>query len=450
MTRIFGHYVATEIAVLLGLEAAISFVAFAGLSYLWLVPEMSQAANHASHAWQVVALATMGTAIATCVLAAVGLYRSQTALRMRDLLLNAAVGAGLAIVPLMLVVYVSVASFGLRSPNPMWISRTLFAWIACVTVTRIVMKAAVEAGFCQRRILILGDSGPDATAATAPGANMRVTRWTDFGSLPPPQRLAADNVNMVVLGHEDEPMPAPEWLMACRRLGMSIETRDEYLERRIRRLNTDRLKPGWLSTAPGYPPSPAATAARRIADVAIGASVLLAASPVMIATAIAIRMEGDGPIIYSQPRVGLDGEVFRIYKFRSMRTDAEAKGAVWATTGDSRVTKVGAFIRRTRIDELPQLANVIGGSMSVIGPRPERPEFVGMLAERIPRYMDRHVAKPGVTGWAQVNFPYGSTVEDARTKLSYDLYYVKNRSPFLDLVILLQTFRVMAFLEGSR
>ena len=173
--------------------------------------------------------------------------------------------------------------------------------------------------------------------------------------------------------------------------------------------------------------------------------------PVIAIAAIAVVLESPGPAFYRQRRVGLYNEPFDIVKLRSMRQDAEAGGkAVWAEKRDPRVTRVGRFIRTVRIDELPQCWSVLKGDMSFVGPRPERPQFVAELERELPYYAERHMVKPGITGWAQINYPYGASVEDARNKLEYDLYYAKNYSPFLDLLILLQTLRVVLWPEGAR
>jgi len=190
---------------------------------------------------------------------------------------------------------------------------------------------------------------------------------------------------------------------------------------------------------------------KRLFDIASSSVLLALASPIMLLTMLAIKLESEGPIIYRQERVGLGGKVFMCLKFRSMRTDAEKDGvAVWAKKNDSRVTRVGAFIRKTRIDELPQILSVLKGEMSIVGPRPERPSFVNQLKQQIPYYDIRHSVKPGVTGWAQVRYSYGASLEDALHKHQYDLYYVKNNSLFLDLLILFETVSVVLFREGAQ
>ena len=190
---------------------------------------------------------------------------------------------------------------------------------------------------------------------------------------------------------------------------------------------------------------------KRATDLVVSVALLVATLPLIGLTALLVRLETPGPVFYRQQRVGLYGKPFTLFKFRSMRLDAEAAGSPrWAQRQDPRITRVGAFIRPMRIDELPQLINVLRGEMSMIGPRPERPHFVEQLGRVIPFYHQRSYVKPGLTGWAQVNFPYGASVEDAREKLSYDLYYVKNRNMLLDLMILVATIRVILFREGAR
>ena len=189
---------------------------------------------------------------------------------------------------------------------------------------------------------------------------------------------------------------------------------------------------------------------KRIFD-AIGALIgLIVFSPIMLLAVLAIKLDGPGPVFYSQIRVGVRGKHFRIYKFRSMRTDAEVNGAVWAQKDDPRITRIGRFMRKTRIDEFPQLINVLRGDLSLVGPRPERPEFVDQLKEDIPYYGIRHIVKPGLTGWAQVRYAYGASVADALEKLQYDFYYIKNRSIFLDIEIILRTIGVVVMRKGAQ
>jgi exopolysaccharide biosynthesis polyprenyl glycosylphosphotransferase len=190
---------------------------------------------------------------------------------------------------------------------------------------------------------------------------------------------------------------------------------------------------------------------KRLTDLLIACSLIALTLPLMLIVALAIKCDSPGPVFYRQERVGLSGRRFALLKFRSMRQDAEADGRpVWAAALDDRITRVGGFMRGTRIDELPQLFNVLRGDMSLVGPRPERPYFVDQLGKIIPAYDDRHTVLPGITGWAQVNYPYGASVEDARQKLAYDLYYITNRSLLLDLRILGATVGVVIFQKGAR
>ncbi|HEX8216260.1 MAG TPA: exopolysaccharide biosynthesis polyprenyl glycosylphosphotransferase, partial [Allosphingosinicella sp.] len=186
-------------------------------------------------------------------------------------------------------------------------------------------------------------------------------------------------------------------------------------------------------------------------DILVSTAILVATAPLVALTALAVKLESKGPAFFRQRRVGLYGVPFDILKLRSMREDAEVGGkAVWAQKDDPRVTRIGYYIRKLRIDELPQAWSVLKGDMSFVGPRPERPQFVADFEARLPYYAERHMVKPGITGWAQINYPYGASIDDARQKLEYDLYYAKNYSPLLDILILLQTLRVVLWPEGAR
>ena len=239
-------------------------------------------------------------------------------------------------------------------------------------------------------------------------------------------------------------------LLDCRLKGVQVTDLACFFERVHGQVPIESLKVSWLIYGDGYRQNWLRTFFKRMFDIVVSAGLLVLAAPVMVLAGTMIAVESRGPIIYRQERVGRAGRTFTVLKFRSMAQDAEKDGARWAAVNDSRITRVGRLLRRTRIDELPQLLNVIRGEMSFVGPRPERPEFVAMLTEQIPFYAVRHSVKPGLTGWAQVRYSYGATIEQSVKKLEYDLYYVKNHTLFLDLVILLETVRVVLLGEGAR
>ena len=226
--------------------------------------------------------------------------------------------------------------------------------------------------------------------------------------------------------------------------GVKIETAVDSIERLSRKIWLEGLSPEWLIMADGFRQSKFYFVAKRFCDVVLSLVVLAIALPIALLVAMAIRLESPGPLIFKQERVGFRGRAFTLFKFRSMRQDAEKDGPVWAQERDNRITRVGALIRKMRLDEIPQVFNVLRGDMSFIGPRPERPYFVDLLKSKIRFYELRHYVKPGITGWAQVMYRYGASVEDAYQKLQYDLYYAKNVSLCLDLLILLKTIKVVA------
>lgn len=245
-------------------------------------------------------------------------------------------------------------------------------------------------------------------------------------------------------------LPVPD-LMECKLRGIAITNGIDFYERELKKAKLDMVHPSWIVFSEGFKASKTRDFAKRVLDLLISLSLLVVMVPFIIFTALAVFVETGRPVLYSQTRVGMLGKEFRIYKFRSMRQDAEKDGkARWASANDNRVTRVGAFIRNTRLDELPQIYNVIKGEMSIVGPRPERPEFVLELKEKIPFYDTRHYVKPGLMGWAQLKYPYGASVEDARGKLEYDLYYSKNYSLLMDFLIMIQTVEVILLGKGVR
>lgn len=238
-------------------------------------------------------------------------------------------------------------------------------------------------------------------------------------------------------------------LLECKLYGIKVTDAATFFERETCQIRVDSLQPSWLVFGGGFDQSFMRTFMKRTFDLVCSGAILLLTFPVMLITAVCIYFEDKAPIFYSQERVGLGGETFRVLKFRSMFNDAEKGGKPqWAAQDDPRVTRVGNFIRKVRIDELPQILNVFKGEMSFVGPRPERPYFVEQLNESVPFYNVRHSIKPGITGWAQVRYGYGASVDDAVQKLQYDLYYVKNNSLFLDLLILLDTLKVVMGSHG--
>ena len=239
-------------------------------------------------------------------------------------------------------------------------------------------------------------------------------------------------------------------LLECKKAGFPVIQYLSFVEREIRRIDLKRMELGWLVYTDGFTFGALDRFLKRGFDLTVSAVVLLLTAPLVVGGMLAIRWEGPGPVLYQQERVTKDGRIFSISKLRTMRVNAESEGAVWAMEKDNRITRVGNFLRRARIDELPQLMNILRGEMSFVGPRPERPMFVKELSEKIPLYNERHMVKAGLTGWAQINYPYGASIDDARSKLSYDLYYVKNFSILFDFVILLQTLRVVLWPSGAR
>jgi sugar transferase (PEP-CTERM system associated) len=263
-----------------------------------------------------------------------------------------------------------------------------------------------------------------------------------------------NEVDEIVLAVEDRRKTFPvHELLDCRMSGVDITELATFFEREIGKLKIDLLHPSWFITSSGFEKGIFYDATKRIFDLFVGFALLLITWPFMLFTVIAIKFE-DGlkaSILYKQIRIGKNNKPYHVYKFRSMQENAEKMGkARWADKRDSRITKLGTFLRKARIDELPQIFNVLKGEMSFVGPRPERPLFVVELSEKVPYYAERHRVKPGITGWAQICYPYGSSIKDAFEKLQYDLYYVKNYSIFLDLLILLQTAEVILFGKGAR
>lgn len=273
-----------------------------------------------------------------------------------------------------------------------------------------------------------------------------------WGNMSLTELALEQNVEEIVVAVEERRGGTPvQALLACKLAGIAVTEYSTFWERETGRVDLDTLHPSWLIFSDGFIGGPWQPAIKRAFDILASMLLLILALPIMLLTAVAVSTESRGGVFYRQERVGLNGKNFMLLKFRSMSADAEKDGVPrWAAQNDSRVTRIGAFIRKTRIDEIPQIFNVLRGDMSFIGPRPERPFFVEELKHAIPYYFERHRVKPGISGWAQLNYPYGASVEDAKEKFQYDLYYIKNYSLFLDLIVLVQTARVVLWPHGVR
>ncbi len=353
-----------------------------------------------------------------------------------------------------------------------WRSTLAYAMVGSVfalVFNRLLVGAAVGTEAFRRRVLVLG-AGKRAERlrelSLRPESGFRISGFVvmDGTHEVVPNAVARDSienltehveglgVSEVVLALEERRNALPlADLLRIKTTGVHVNDFSSFIERETGRVDLDTVNPSWLIFSDGFSSGQMVSRAlKRLFDIVVSLAVLLLTAPAILVFALLVCIDSQGPAFYRQRRVGLFGEPFDVIKLRSMRTDAEANGAQWAAKDDPRVTRIGNFIRKTRIDELPQLWTVLKGEMSFVGPRPERPEFVADLVQYLPYYAERHMVKPGITGWAQINYPYGASIEDARHKLEYDLYYAKNYSPFLDLLILLQTLRVVLWNEGAR
>ena len=264
--------------------------------------------------------------------------------------------------------------------------------------------------------------------------------------------VAASQASTIVVALTERrgsfPMQA---IMDCKLRGIRIEDWPTFYEKLTGKIVVQNLRPSWLVFSEGFNRTRSTRLLKRVWDLALSIVFLLLGWPIFLIVSLAIKLDSRGPVFFPQERVGERGRIFRLLKFRTMVNDAEADtGPVWTSEEDPRITRVGCLLRKTRLDEFPQIINVLKGEMSFIGPRPERPHFVAQLQDMIPYYAQRHTIKPGITGWAQVRYRYGATIEDAEEKLQYDLYYVKNMSLFLDMLILLSSIQVVLFGKGAR
>lgn len=370
------------------------------------------------------------------------------------------------------VIFLSLLAFVLPGVT-LWRSNSLYAMILAILflmVIRILLGTVLDSNIFKRRLLILG-AGPRAGriaelekrpecgfiiagyVAMNEGKSLidSAIRRQDIADLP--QHVINLEVSEVVLALEERrnALPVAD-LLTIKTTGVHVNDLSSFLERETGRVDLDSVNPSWFIFSDGFSSGRRlSTIFKRGFDIFLSFLLLLLTGPVILLFALLIRLESRGGSFFLQERVGLYGQKFSILKLRSMRADAEPNGkAIWASENDPRITRIGKFIRKVRIDELPQAWSVLKGEMSFVGPRPERPQFVDDLQTQMPFYAERHIVKPGITGWAQINYPYGASTEDSRHKLEYDLYYAKNYTPFLDLLIILQTIRVVLWPEGAR
>jgi sugar transferase (PEP-CTERM system associated) len=463
--RLLGHHIPLSMAMLAFLEAAAVFCGLIGARFLRFHWSPDAIDYDLGPIWARGLLLTAATFACTM---AFGLYSERQRARTVGILVRvvASVGAGVAI-----------TAVGFYLIPHLWIGRSVLLIagllvIALMLILRLGFSRLVDHTTFKRRVLIYG-TGQRAKpiAGLRRSSDQRGFLLVGFVrppgeelALPPERVVHADGalldlcvrheVDEIVVAMDDrrEAFPIRE-LLDCRLAGIDVTDLSTFLERETGRVRLDVLHPSWLIFGEGFKRGSIRLQGKRVLDLLAASTLFFLTCPLMLVTAMAIMLE-DGwrsPLFYQQERVGFGGRIFRLLKFRSMRVDAEAAGQpLWAEKNDSRVTRTGAVIRKLRIDELPQILNVLKGEMGLVGPRPERPQFVKQLAEKIPYYIERLSVKPGITGWAQLCYPYGSSEQDALEKLQYDLYYIKNSNFLFDIFILVQTAEVVLLGKGAR
>lgn len=462
MIRIFKHYVPKPVFALGFVEIAVLIAAIVlGLTLRFSQLDMTPI-NFGRHWGAILAF----TVVVYISMLAVGLYQAEAYQDIRITLIRLPVSG------LLSFVFMSVVMFVQRDVD-IW--RSVFAYglafaIAGIVITRLFFLKLVDIGRFKRRVVILGAGhrarrikAMENIAGRAGFQTVGVMRMTDreteiadaddFEAVRPLVAYAGGLMaDEIVVASEERrgTLPVTE-LLACKMEGIKVTDATTFIEQQTGTVDLESVNPSWLIFSDGFIGSSRIDLMlKRSFDIVFSLLLLACSLPILLITAIAIKVTSPGPIFYLQERVGQNGRPFRVMKFRSMTTDAEKNGPQWAQKNDNRVTAVGRVIRASRIDEIPQIFNVLNGDMSFVGPRPERPVFVSELAREIPFFLERHRVKPGITGWAQINYPYGASVEDARQKLQYDLYYIKNYSIFLDFLVLAQTVRVVIWPEGVR
>jgi sugar transferase (PEP-CTERM system associated) len=461
MIRLFKHYIPHAV-LLLGLIDLV-LLYFAGEA-AWQL-RAQQLGIDVGPASDRVASLCIYVLVVQLAMISVGVYGSDALRSMRFALARILVAVSLAILALTFIDFVVP---GLD----FWRSTLVYAMIismVCLLANRLIVGGLLGAGAFRRRVLVLGAGNRAVrlrTLAERPQSGFEIVGYVAMSAADPAipdaiARSAIDDLNgfvqnlgpsEVVLALEERRNALPlKDLLRIKTAGVYVNDFSSFIERETGRVDLDTLNPSWLIFSDGFSSARMMSSiAKRVFDIAASSLLLLLTFPIVLLFALLVKIDSRGPAFFKQTRVGLYGQPFELIKLRSMQVDAEKGGAKWAQANDPRVTRIGRFIRKVRIDELPQTWSVLKGEMSFVGPRPERPQFVTDLEGQLPYYAERHMVKPGITGWAQINYPYGASIEDARHKLEYDLYYAKNYTPFLDLLILLQTLRVILWNEGAR
>lgn len=466
--RVFNHHVHASYYWLALADAILFTLAFYGGTYIHCYLELEPGAFQA-HIAEIPSRAITFAALSVICLSAMGLYEPRMREGRSGILLRTIGGFSASLLVISLIFFmlpdfglwrgamlygvvlsfaanlVSHQAFTNLSDLDQFKSRVLVygAGSAASTITSSMRRKTDRQGFTIVGFVRVANEEPRVTGERVINLRQPLAEYA--------RQTEIDQI-VVALDNKRDHSPTDE-LFKCRLQGIKVMNLVNFFEREAGKILVDFATPGWMTLTEDLRSNASSGVTKRLFDITASVILLLGTWPIMLLTALAIWLE-DGfgaPIFFSQERVGLNGKAFKVHKFRSMSIDAEGDGkARWATKNDSRITRVGAFIRRTRIDELPQIFNVLKGDMAFIGPRPERPEFVRQLAETIPYYNSRHAVKPGITGWAQLCYPYGASEEDARQKLQFDLYYVKNQSLFLDFMITLNTVEVVLFGKGAR
>jgi sugar transferase (PEP-CTERM system associated) len=461
MFRLFKHYIPRAV----GLLALLDFIFLAlaaEIAWVLRAEQIGMMVEPLSIRWTQVCSFAVTVQLG---MMAVGVYGPDALQSLRFTLTRLLAAVSLAVI-LLATLYFLFPGVAL------WRSNLAYAMPLAVILpmlVRVLLRRLLGGEAFRRRILVLGAGNRAARLAelsrdrSAGFSVVGYVAMTDATPVVPtavhrsaianlPDYLLTLDASEVVLALEERRNALPlDDLLRVKTAGVYVNEISSFLERETGRVDLATVNPSWFIFSDGFTAGQRLSkVAKRMFDIIASLIVLVLTLPLLIFAAIAVRIDSKGPVLYRQTRVGLYGVPYRIMKFRSMRVDAEVNGAVWASERDPRITRVGGFLRQTRIDEIPQLWNVFKGEMSFVGPRPERPEFVAELEAKIPFYAERHMVKPGLTGWAQINYPYGASIADARAKLEYDLYYAKNYTPFLDILILVQTLRVVLWPEGAR